>query len=181
MKNLFTYLIFCIVIISQVGCNNDDNDTSYPYYEFNQADEVLLIKYNYVPNQIITYENQFDEQIHLKVILNERKKCSFNSRGTLSGGGGILQNYYDSKIIRFELLENPSNEDYSKINYIFSKNNDEFNNGINFPMWNITNFAFINELQDKVNISMLDYNNLEKTQMNINEHKWTSISEYCNY
>ncbi len=165
MKNI----ILLISLLVLTSCYNDDGE-DITYYKFNQEDEVLLIKYDYISNQIITYENQFGEQLHFKVISNERKKRGYYTRGTFSGGGGYLSNYYNSKIIRFEILENSSYEDYSKVNYIFSKNNGTFTNGINFPMWNLVHFGFINEIQDNINIPMIDYNNIEKLQMSINGH-----------
>jgi hypothetical protein len=179
LKKKIKLLILSFGIIILVGCANDDNDDRHPYYKFNTEDETLLIKYNYVPNQIITYENQFGEQLHFKVILNEREKSEYATRGTLSGGGGYLSNYYDSKIIRIDILENnigyDTNGDYSKVNYIFSKNFDRFTNGINFPMWNITFFSFIDELQNSVNLYTIDYNSSKKNQMNVNGHLFQNI------
>ena len=180
MKKFIKGLIIVIGVISINGCYTDNIDDRYSYYKFNREDEALLIKYNYVVGQIITYENQFGEQLHFKVILNESKKRGYYTRGTFSGGGGYLSNYYDSKIIRIEILENSGYEDissgdYSKVNYIFSKNFDEFKNGVNFPMWNITFFSFINELQDNVNIYTTDYNSSPKNQMNVNGHLFQNI------
>ncbi len=172
-------MILAVGLLFLTRCEKDSNEDWLSYYKFNEDDELLMIKYNYKPNQIITYENQFGEKLHFKVILNERKKREYYYGATFSGGGH-LSNYYDSKIIRIEILENTGYDDgasgdYSKVNYIFSKNLDEFKNGINFPMWNIKFFSYINELQDNVNIYTIDYNSSPKTQMNVNGHLFQNI------
>ena len=172
MGNLLRLLILSIGIIIFTGCETDD---THPYYRFNSEDETLLIKYNYIPNQIISYQNQFGEQLHFKVILNERKKNGYYSRGTFSGGGGHLEHYYDNITIKLEILENPSYEEYSKVNYYFSKNGVAFNSGMNFPLWNITTFGFIDQLQNKVNIFNEDYKDLERIQMDINGHNFDNV------
>ncbi len=169
------FLFWSIELIFLVGCATDDNVVSKPYYEFNTEDEKLLIKYDYIPNQIITYENQFNEQLNFKVISNVREKLGNYSSGTFSGGGGILQNYYDSKIIRFEILENQNYDRHGIVDYIFSKNSDYLNNGLNLPMWNISQFTFIDEIQNPANIIMTDLNTQTKTQMTVNNHLFEKI------
>ncbi|WP_111708712.1 hypothetical protein [Lutibacter citreus] len=179
MKNLLRLLILCIGIFIFSGCEIDHNEEIDPYYRFNNEDKTLLIKYNYTPNQIITYENQFNEKLNFRVISNITEKRGSYSNGTFSGGGGILGNYYDSKIVRLEIMENQGNSsssgDYSKVNYVFSKNNNEFVNGLNFPMWNITLFYSINELQDNVNVFLSDFNEIQKTQISINNHLFKEV------
>ena len=175
MKKNIKLLLLNIGLIFIVGCVTDNKLDSEPYYQFNTEDEQLLIKYNFVPNQIIVYENQFNEQLNFKVISNVRTKLKNYSKGTFSGGSGILQNYYDSDIIRMEILQNEDYEDYGLINYVFSKNSDNFNNGINLPMWNISNFTSIDEIQNPTNIIMTDFNTQIKTQMTINNHLFENV------
>ncbi|WP_282072150.1 hypothetical protein [Polaribacter atrinae] len=74
-----------------------------------------------------------------------------------------------------EILQNEDYEDYGLINYVFSKNSDNFNNGINFPMWNISNFTSIDEIQNPTNIIMTDFNTRIKTQMTINNHLFENV------
>ncbi len=169
------FLTLGILVIFLVGCETDDRENRYPYYQFDSQDELLFIKYNYVPGQIITYENQFGEKLHFQVVLNERKKEGAYSRGTFSGGGGYLQSYYDNSIVQLEILENPGYDDYSKVNYYFSKNGGDFNVGINFPMWNVTSFGSIDELQNKVNIFNESFKDLERIQMKVNGHSFTEV------
>ena len=175
MKKNIKFILWSIGLIFLVGCGTDDKVDSVPYYQFNAEDEQLLIKYNFVPNQTIIYENQFNEQINFKVISNVREKLGNYSNGTFSGGGGILQNYYDSKIIRMEILQNQDYDDNGLINYVFSKNSDNLNNGINIPMWNISNFTFIDEIQNPTNIITTDFNTQMKTQMTINNHLFENV------
>jgi hypothetical protein len=74
-----------------------------------------------------------------------------------------------------EILENQDYEDNGLINYVFSKNSDNLNNGINLPMWNIPNFTFIDEFQNDTNIIMTDLNTQIKTQMTINNHLFENV------
>lgn len=179
MRKILKFLIVSIGVVFFAGCSTDSNEDRYPYYKFNSEDELLIIKYNYVPDQVITYKNQFGEEIQFKVNLNERKKRGYYSQGTFSGGGGILENYYDSKIIRIEIIENQGiaggSGDYSAVNYVFSKNADEFNYGLNFPMWNVTLFSFINEIQDNVNIYLSNYNHGTRISSMINGHLFENV------
>lgn len=65
--------------------------------------------------------------------------------------------------------------DYSKVNYIFSKNLNEYNNGINFPLWNVTLYSSIDEIQNPVNIFMRDYNYFQRSEMTVNGHLFTKV------
>lgn len=74
-----------------------------------------------------------------------------------------------------KILQNEDYEDNGLINYVFSKNSDNFNNGINLPMWNISNFTSIDEIQNPTNIIMTDFNTQIKTQMTINNHLFENV------
>ena len=159
-------LFVCIVLIS---CSIDDvnNDSYHTYYQFNEHNNNLIISYDYQVGQIITYRNQFGEELNFKVILNETKKSGDYSSGFFSGS--VLNHYYDSKRILFEILENDNyGYNYGLIGYMFSRNSDIFRNGVNLPMWNISNSTFIDEIQYPINIPMRDYNNQTKTEVIIN-------------
>ncbi|MBQ0769749.1 MAG: hypothetical protein KBT58_10685 [Bizionia sp.] len=177
MKTVLKYLLFTFGVLICGSCNVDDDDDAKTHYQFNSENNDLIINYNYQIGQTITYQNQDGEQIHFKVILNETKKQGDYVAGTFSGGSGGLSHYYDSKIIRFEIIENQNYERNGIVNYIFSKNFDKLNNGINFPMWNISNFAFIDEIQNPANIIMSDFNNQTKAQMTINNHTYKKVVE----
>jgi len=168
-------IIFSILIIFLVACDIDRNEDSYPYHKFDAQDELLLLKYNYVPDQIITYENQFGEKLFFKVIENKRRKDGAYSRGTFSGGGGHLMSYYDNITVKLEILEHTTYDEYSIVQYYFSKNGGSFNAGINFPLWNVTNFGSIDELQNEVNIFNEGYKDLERTQVTISDHLFTEV------
>ena len=92
MKTTILSLIFIIL----AGCTMDNYYDRFPYYKFDTSDNTLISKYNYSIGQIITYENQFGDKLHFKIISNETKKFGDYSHGTFSGGGGILESYYDS-------------------------------------------------------------------------------------
>jgi hypothetical protein len=174
MKYLIKNFILSFGILFISGCETENNYDRYPHYQFNNDDEKLIINYNYTTDQIITYRNQFNEELNFKVISNERKKSRYFVGATFSGGG-TLRNYYDSKIIRMEILENQNYEDNGLINYVFSKNSDNLKNGVNFPMWNIPDFTFIDEIQNPTNIIITDFNNQAKTQMTINNHLFENV------
>ncbi|TXE18090.1 hypothetical protein ES692_07540 [Psychroserpens burtonensis] len=175
MKRIITHLILGIGFTFTVGCSSDED--TVPYYRFSAEDETLLIKYNYITDQVITYENQYNEKLHFKVVSNTRQKSrySLNFANGILNGGASLQNYYDSKIIRLEILENSSVGFCYNVNYVFSKNRNEFKSGINFPLWNVALYAFIDESQNDVNMDLGDYYMIPRTQMIINGKEFSNI------
>lgn len=174
MKTLFNYFALTLGFLLCTACTLSDDTVEATYYKFNDSDKALNIDYDYKIDQIITYQNQDGEQVHFKVIQNELKKASYYFRGSFAGGGGF-SNYYDIKIIRFEIIENENYENVGLVNYIFSSNGGRFNNGINFPMWNIPDFTYIDEFQNPTNIIMTDFNTKPKTQMEINNHLFERV------
>jgi hypothetical protein len=175
MLNISKSQILCLFTIFLVNCKNDDGNIEFPYFVFNQSDNSLIITYDYSINEIITYENQNGEQLNFKVVQNEITKQSDYSEGGFSGGGGNLESYYDSKIIKLEIIENQDYESNGLVNYIFSKSNDSFKSGMNFPLWNILNPTFIDELRNNANIPLMAFNDLPKIQGNINGHIFEKI------
>lgn len=169
MKNQIQLLYGIIICMILISCNADDVESnSYnKYYQFSNDDYNSIISYDYKIGQIITYQNQFGEELNFKVILNETKKSGDYSSGFFNAS--VLNHYYDSKRILFEILEN-DNYGYNKglIIYAFSKNYNKFSNGINLPMWNISSSTFIDEVQYPINISLRDYNNFTKINKTIN-------------
>lgn len=173
-KNLYIRFILLFLIILSCETDNDNVGFDVPYYQFSDENASLIINYNYSENQIITYQNQYDEQLNFKVISNETKKNGYYT-GTFSGGTSLI-NHYDSKIIRFEILENNDYEYYQGlVNYIFSKNSNNFKNGINIPLWNISSFTIIDEIQNPANILMTNFNSQERTQMTVNNHTFENV------
>ncbi|HCQ14483.1 hypothetical protein [Flavobacterium sp.] len=168
------FFAFCLNSCS-IENNNDDNDDGVTYHKFVTSDKNNILSYNYVPNQIITYENQFGEKLHFKVISNTTKKYGDYSSGTFSGGGGILESYYDSKIIRLEIVENEANFIEEQVSYIFSKSENNFKNGIKFPIWNFEQFTFFDEMDRPININLRDFNNSTKIEMDINGHLFKKV------
>jgi hypothetical protein len=101
MKHVFKIVLTSLTLVLFFACSseNDQNPDNTPYYVFNTEDASLIINYDYLPGQIITYKNDAGEELHFKVLENETIKRGSYSNGTFSGGGGILENHYDSKII----------------------------------------------------------------------------------
>ncbi|OAB80396.1 hypothetical protein [Cochleicola gelatinilyticus] len=169
--NRIIYSIIGLFII--VSCNSDDQE-SVPYYQLNEQDKNLIINYNYQKDQIITYENEDGEHLNFKVVSNSEEKYGKYAPGGFGGGSSLLH-HYDSRIIRFEILENQDYEEFGIVNYVFSKNNDVLTNGINFPLWNVFNSSIIDESQNPINIFMNEFNNSNKMQMNINNHSFERV------
>ncbi len=170
MKNI---TIILIIFVSFYGCIHYDIELNETYHKFNNDDENLIINYNYEVDQIITYKNQFNEEIHFKVTQNQRKK-----RGKWEGNwvtSSTFSHYYESKIIRLEIVENEANYGDEVVHYIFSKSYNKFKNGINFPIWNVNYFSFIDEIQEDVNLHLRDYNGITKVEMNINGHLFQKV------
>lgn len=173
MKNKIIFSCLFLIFLGLNSCSNQDD--SHPYYKFDTSDNNSIIKFNYSAGQIITYENQFGEKLHFKVISNETKKYGDYSNGTFSGGGGILESYYDSKIIRLKIIENQANFTEEQVSYISSKSVNNFKNGIKFPIWNFEEFVFFDEIDRPVNVYLTDFNNDTKIQMNVNGHLFEKV------
>ncbi len=171
-----TMLAF-LTIFLLASCSKDDNpvaeDDGKLYYKFSNSDYNLMINYNYTPNQIITYQNQFGDQLHFKVISNETKKSSVYNVSYI-GLGSYLKYYYDNKSIRLKIIENnAANDEYFKVIYHFSISEGVFKNAINLPIWNIYNATAIDETP--INVSLYYTNNSIKTPLNINGHLFNRV------
>ena len=171
IKIVFVSLSFLLFWSCSLDLNQENTDA--PYYTFNNQDRSFMINYQYVAGQTIPYVNQSGDTLHFRVLENQTSKNASYSDGSLSGGEGLLENYYDSKIIQLEILENTSTEPYAMANYIFSKNNNVLNTGINFPMWNLPLFSFIDEVQNSVNIFINQ--DQETTTLTINGHQFNNV------
>jgi hypothetical protein len=172
MKHILIFGFFLILL----GCNSDSNSIyAVKHFKFNTEDKKLLIKYNYAEGQIITYQNQFGEQLHFKVLLNEIKKFGDYTSGTFSGGGGILESYYDGKIIRMEIIENEAGFLQEQIIYNFSKSEDRFKSGVQFPIWNLNENAFFDEQDRPFNIGLNNYFYNTKIQITLNGHTFQKV------
>ena len=171
IKIVFVSLSFLLFWSCSLDLNQENTDA--PYYTFNNQDRSFVINYQYVVGQTIPYVNQSGDTLHFRVLENQTSKNASYSDGSLSGGEGLLENYYDSKIIQLEILENPSTEPYALVNYIFSKNNNTLNRGINFPIWNLPLFSFIDEVQNSVNI--LINQDQETSTLTINGYQFNNV------
>ena len=171
IKIVFVSLSFLLFWSCSLDLNQENTDA--PYYTFNNQDRSFVINYQYVVGQTIPYVNQSGDTLHFRVLENQTSKNASYSDGSLSGGEGLLENYYDSKIIQLEIPENPSTEPYALVNYIFSKNNNTLNTGINFPMWNLPLFTFIDEVQNSVNIFINQ--DQETSTLTINGYQFNNV------
>ena len=177
MKNpiKIVFVSFSFLLFWSCSLDLNQENTEAPYYTFNNQDRSFMINYQYVAGQTIPYVNQSGDTLHFRVLENQTSKNASYSDGSLSGGEGLLENYYDSKIIQLEILENPSTEPYALVNYIFSKNNNTLNTGINFPMWNLPLFSFIDEIQNSVNIFTNQYQGQTTSSVSINGHQFNKV------
>lgn len=155
MKNVFVTIL---TVLALVSCQTDEStEQEYPYYQFGETEQKFIINHEYKEGDILVYKNEDNESLHFEVVeVTERKARQF-SEGTFSGGGGHMQAYFDSKIIRLEIIENGTN--YSccdQINYVFSKREDVFRVGLKFPLWNQSSASFIDEIQNPIDIT-IDY------------------------
>lgn len=177
MKTKPIYILYLLSFFTIISCSYEENDNKFKkdYYKFTNDDSNKIINFNYTPNQIIIYENQFGEKLHFKVISSIYEKAGYYSSSTFSGGGGHLEHYYDSKIIRLGIVENNANFTEEQVIYIFSKSENIFKNGINFPIWNYNNFSFIDEIDEPTNINLRNYNYRYRTEMTINGHIFKNV------
>jgi hypothetical protein len=175
MKKLIIMSGFIFFAFVMDSCTKENSDNGKTYYKFVDNDYNYIINYNYIPEQIIIYENQFGEQLHFKVISNIAKKEGQYSGGGFLSNGSSLDYYYDNKTIRLEIIENQSNYLYDLIIYNFSKSLGVFKNGMNFPLWNVSDSTFYDEIDRPFNIGLTSYNSIAKTQMNINGHLFGKV------
>lgn len=172
-KTFFGILFLGMLVLT--SCSTQMEEDTHPYYRFTTTDNNLIVKFNYTFDQIITYENQLGEQLHFKVISNNTKKYGDYFESTFSGGGGILQSYYDCKIIKFQIIENQANFTEEQVSYIFSKSENVFKDGVKLPIWNTDDFAFFDEVDRPFNINLKNYNVITREQMNINGHLFDKV------
>ncbi len=172
-KTILTFLT--ILFLASCSIEDQIKDDGKTYYRFSSSDYNLMIKYNYYPNQIITFQNQFGEQLHFKVISNTLEKSGMYS-SSFAYPSSLLEYYYDNKSIRLKIVENNTNnyEDYLVI-YHFSISEGVFKNGINLPIWNVFDPSFIDELQNPVDIYLRNFNNSFRNQLNINGHLFNKV------
>lgn len=166
------YIILIAVIICGLNfnsCSKEDNINRTPYYRFDSNDQKNMVSYNYTPNQVIVYENQLGNKMHFRVTANTTKKYGDYSSGTFSGGGGgILESYYDAKIIRLEVVENEANFIAEQVSYIFSKNENNFKSALKFPIWNVSNSYIMDEGDRPFDIDLRPFNDDQKIEITIN-------------
>lgn len=167
------------------SCSKDDTPQQYDdgkkYYKFSSSEYDLMINYNYTPNQVITYQNQFGEQLHFEVIFNETKKseyCESSYFSGIFGGNCEFKYYYDNKSIRLKIIEN-QNANYAEyfVLYHFSKSDGIFKNALNLPIWNVYNTSYIDKIQNPISVGLTTYNSVIRTTLNINGHLFSKVVE----
>lgn len=178
MKKNWTIIITAVLVsLFVMGCSTSSSqEDQVPHYRFSSADLAQIIQYPYTPGQQLTYSNANGETLHFRVLSNTTKKRGTYSQGTFSGGGGILQSYYDSKVIRLEIIENQAASPYEQVIYIFSKSENQFKNGIRFPIWNFENYSFVDEIDQPFNINLIPYNYSTPTTISINGRSFSTVA-----
>ena len=175
-----SFLIISVLFITLIDCQSDDNNgLDYPYYEFTEAENNFIINHNYQNGIILKYKNQDNQTIQFKVVEIIEEKANQYSSGTFSGGGGILEAYFDRKIIRLEIIENGTN--YSccdQINYVFSKRENVFKFGFKFPLWNKPSSIFIDEVQNPIDIQISSQNNYEYEVFELNNITYDKVIKF---
>ena len=177
-KNTFKIVIIFISVIFFLQCTTEEEvDDYHTYYKFTDDDYKNIISYDYNLNDILTYQNQFGEQLNFKVVYSETKK-----RGQYQSGffGSSLSYYYDGKIIRLECLENITDVNLSGhndelINYMFLKGHERLKSGLNFPMWNVSSSSFLEEMQNSISFVLWNDYNTQRQEMNINGHLFSNV------
>jgi hypothetical protein len=175
-------IVLILTVFTVVSCSTDDNEneSNHPYYQFSASDRDLMIDYDYKEGDVLTYKNQDNELLQFRVVEVIERKAREYSRGTFSGGGGILLSYYDSKIIKLEI--NQVGEDdlcCDQVNFIFSKNDDTLRFGIHFSLWNKSTSTFIDSSErGSVHISVNNpYERLYQT-MTINGITYDKVMHF---
>ena len=169
-----TILLLTVLLLISCSKENGEFDSGKTYYRFSNLDYNLILKYNYQPNQIITYKNQFGGHLRFKVISNILKKEGQYS-GNFGWGGSTLDYYYDNKLIKFELLELNSSYRDNLIIYNFTKSEGIFKNAINLPIWNVDSNSFYDEIDRPLNVRLIPHNNKPYIEANINGHLFKKV------
>ncbi len=175
---MFRVILLGLVLVFLVGCASDDNTEEVPYYRFTSEDENFIIDYNYSEGQIIRYQNQDGQEVQLRVVVNSREKSTNYSNFTngFNFNTTPIVNFYDSKIIRLEVIGNQNYEgNKGLVSYVFSRNRDRFTNGINLPMWNVSSSILIDESQNPINILLQDFNNTNQMEMTIETRTFENV------
>lgn len=106
-----------------------------------------------------------------------KKESKYSGSGFV-GSYSSLDYYYDSKIVRLEIVENESNYRYNQVIYNFSKSQNIFKNTLNNPIWNTeSSSTFYDDVNRPFNIELNIYNSNNKIQLNINGHTFNKIVE----
>jgi hypothetical protein len=180
---MFTKLLLKTVVLAATGvlivsCSEGGatvHGMEVPYYTFEAADMNLTLDYNYKENQVITYQNQFGEQLRFKVTSTTNKKHgSYN--GSFWGSYSSLEYYYDSKLVYLRALDDyEGTEIEPSLIYAFSKSGGTFRNTVNMPLYNIENATFLDEMDRPYNISLTGFNTAQKNSMTINGHVFERV------
>jgi hypothetical protein len=177
MKKSLSIIGLIFIAFAINSCTKENSNNGKPYYKFVDSDYNNILNYNYVPDQIIIYENQYGEQLHFKVISNLLLKAGQYSGGGFLSNGSTLDYYYDHKIVRLEIVENQNNYREDQVIYNFSKSENVFKNAINFTTWNISNSTFFDEVEAPFNVNLWTYNSANKVQKTVNGTVFNKVVE----
>ena len=149
-----THILLCLLLLFY-ACGKEDTETNY--YRFTEEDRNYIISHNYQKGDVLTYKNQHNQMLQLRVIETKTTKAKQYSKGTFSGGGGLFEAYYDRKIIRLEIINNEAdNAEKDYVVYVFSKRENILWTGIKFPLWNKFSAAFIDQINTPIDITLSD-------------------------
>lgn len=175
--HVFTTLILLITTLSSCKFGEGDGRAEdIPYYSFSTEERGLTISHEYFSGDIITYKNQLGEELHFRVISVDNGMEEYvSSSGSFWGSyTSVYRENHAIQRIQIEIVENTNEEEYSRLNYVFSKRNNEFNGGLNFPMWNKPAKRTISETV--TNIDLLEQGKLHgRISMEINGHLFLKV------
>ena len=163
-------LAFFVLVPLLFGCTEDtssgNSQFDVPYYKFTSSDTDFLFKNAYRKNSIVTFKNQLDAVISLKVASNDTQKREF-APGTFSGGG-LLINYFDNKTIVLKSLTHTESNHYLIIQ-IYKLDANRIYGGFSFYMWNGLASGYLN--------THIDYNmrTASKSTMQVNNVTYQNV------
>ena len=169
-------ILFILVSLIIISCSKDDK--SEAYYNFRDDDFNKLVSFEL--NEIITYENQFGDEIFYEVnevTIDYKKQLS---RGSWVTPGSIKWFYYDAKkvkmnsdftnfIITYKFQRFPINVELAKENK-YTEYPSEFYGRVDLFLWNGLDYNGVSinyeSNSETMTIDGVDYKNVYTIQSN---------------
>lgn len=171
-----THILLCLLLLFY-ACGKEDTETNY--YRFTEEDRNYIISHNYQNGDVLTYKNQHNQSLQLRVVESKTTKAKQTSKGTFSGGGGLFEAYYDRKIIRLEMVNNEAdNDETDEVIYVFSKRENTFTAGIRFPLWNKFSAAFVDQINTAVDLVFNVELNHKQETINLNNKTFKKVVQF---